>query len=239
MKTMTRKQREMKEREDRILEIARSMLLDGGYHGLNMDRIAAELEYAKGTIYNHFRNKEEIIIALANQSMDKRTSMFERAALFQGLSRERLCAIGVAAEQFVTQFPEHFKLEQLIRSTSIWQKTSEVRREVLRSCERRCVSTIAGIVRDGIAREELKLQHEMTPEDIVFALWSINWGAFSIMTTTTQLADLGIRRPVDTLGHSIDMMLDGYGWRPLSKDHDYRKVERRVMREIFADEQAA
>lgn len=88
MSTLTRKQREIQEREQRILAVARTALLEQGYLGLSMDAIAAHLEYSKGTIYNHFPCKEEIIIALALETNDKRLGMFERAAAWPGLPRE-------------------------------------------------------------------------------------------------------------------------------------------------------
>lgn len=75
------------------------MLVDDGYHGLNKFRIAKSLQYSKGTIYSHFSCKEEIIIALAIQTREERTDgLFRRAAAFHGRSRERMPAIGVAAE---------------------------------------------------------------------------------------------------------------------------------------------
>ena len=105
MVVLSRKQREIKERELRILEVSRPMVITQGYHGLSMDRIAETLEYSKGTIYNHFSCKEEIIIALAVETMEQRFSLFERASSFNGQPRERLTAVGIAAEYFVKLFP--------------------------------------------------------------------------------------------------------------------------------------
>src|SRR5690242_3515432 len=105
--TLTRKQREIQGREQRILDVARSMIVDDGYHGLSMDRIAEALEYSKGTIYQHFSCKEEILMALVNQTMERRLNMFRRAAAFRGRSRERLTAIGLAAELFFQLYPDH------------------------------------------------------------------------------------------------------------------------------------
>ena len=62
--TVTRKQREIAQREDLILETARKMLLERGYLGLTMDRIAEEIEYSKGTVYQHFSSKEDLISTL-------------------------------------------------------------------------------------------------------------------------------------------------------------------------------
>ena len=130
--TLSRKQREIQGREGRILEVARSMIVQDGYHGLSMDRIAEALEYSKGTIYQHFSCKEEILMALVNQSMDRRLDLFRRAAAFRGGSRERMAAIGAACELFFQLYPDHFHIEHTIRITSIKEKTSEQRRLVPR-----------------------------------------------------------------------------------------------------------
>ena len=67
METLSRKQREIQEREALILEVAREMLLERGYLGVTMDRIAQAIEYSKGTVYQHFSSKEDVLVALAGQ----------------------------------------------------------------------------------------------------------------------------------------------------------------------------
>ena len=62
--TLTAKQAQMKRREEQILEVARGMLVTDGYHGLNMERIADEVQASKGTVYNHFNSKEDLMCAL-------------------------------------------------------------------------------------------------------------------------------------------------------------------------------
>ena len=201
-----------------------------------MDRIAESLQYSKGTIYNHFKCKEEIIIALAIQTMEKRAALFIRAAAFHGRTRERMLAIGYAADLFVQRYPDHFKVEQIIRSSSIWEKTSEQRRVVLRACEQRCVGIVVRVVTDAIACGDLKLPEEMTPQDLVFGLWSQSYGAYSIITTSDSLTELGIREPISALQCNIRMLLDGVGWRPLSSETDQNAVLNRIKVEVFSDE---
>ena len=75
MQTLTPKKREILERESRILEVARPMVVREGYHGLNMDRIAEEVRYSKGTIYNHFSCKEEIIIAANGNAIETTSAL--------------------------------------------------------------------------------------------------------------------------------------------------------------------
>lgn len=236
MQTLTRKQREIQDREVRILDVARRMLVDGGYLGLSMDAIAAELEYSKGTIYNHFPCKEEIIIALAVQTLEQRTEMFLRAASAAGEPRKRLSGIGAASELFVRLHPDHLAVEQLVRLASIWDKTSENRRKTMHAAESRCMGIVAGIVRDGIAQGHLTLPEDLAPEELVFGLWSQTFGAYSIIASSDGLQDHGVIEPYNAIRKNINMMLDGYQWTPLSMDYDYLALFERQMAEIFPDE---
>lgn len=236
MQTLTRKQREIRQREIQILRVARGMLVDCGYLGLSMDAIAAALDYSKGTIYNHFPCKEEIIIALAIQTMDQRTDMFVRAASVTGAPRQRLSAVGAAAELFVRLYPDHFGVEQLIRSPSIRDKTSENRRGMMHGAESRCMGIVAGIVRDGIDSGDLQLPSDLTPEDLVFGLWSQAFGAYSIIATSDGLEDHGVVDPYRAVRQTINRTLDGYLWTPLSTECDYLDLFERQMAEVFPNE---
>ena len=236
MSTLSRKKQEIAGREAAILRVARRMLKERGYLGISMDAIAAELDYSKGTIYNHFPCKEEIIIALAIETMDKRSEMFEKASLYVASSRQRMAAIGVASELFVRLYPDHFEVEQLIRSSSIWDKTSEKRRLKMHAGESRCLGIAAGIVREGITHDELTLLDGMSPEDLVFGLWSLSFGAYSIIVTTESLEEHGVRDPYLAVRQNITMMLDGFDWKPLSTEFDYFELFERLVGEVFPDE---
>jgi AcrR family transcriptional regulator len=236
MTAITRKRLDIDRREHDVLDVAREMVLGGGYHGLNMDRIARALGCSKGTVYNHFSCKEEILLALANATMDKRSDMFERAAAFQGGSRERMTAIGVAQELFVRLFPDHFKVEQIVRASSIWEKTSQERREKLNTAEGRCMGITSGIVRDAIARGDLDLASRASAEELVFGLWSMGLGAFILVLNSGSLQQLGVDQPVEALWKNYEAMLDGFGWRPPSTDFDLPAVRQRIQTTVFSEE---
>ena len=69
MVELTRKQRELERPSVKILQVSRPILITEGFQGLSMERVVSQMEYAKGTIYNHFPNKEEIVLALAVESI--------------------------------------------------------------------------------------------------------------------------------------------------------------------------
>jgi AcrR family transcriptional regulator len=235
----SRKQFEIRCREGQILAVARDQILEGGYLGLNMDRIAAQIEYSKGTIYQHFRNKEEILLALVNDALDTRQRMFRVASAFEGPGRVRLATVGAASEAFVQHFPYHFKVEQIVRAASIWEKTSPERRQLMQTCEKSCMETVVELVHDGIAAGDLTLPDDIRPEEVVFGVWSSYLGAQIITHTSDTLHEIGIECPIRSLRTNQQRMLDGYGWRPLSTDFDYPAHMDRVKAELFRHDQFA
>ena len=236
METLTPKKLEIREREARILEIARPIVVKSGYHGLNMDRIAEAVNYSKGTIYNHFSCKEEIIIALAIENMNKRIELFRQAAQFKGCPRFRMMAVGEAAEIFVRRYSDYFQFEQILRLDSVREKTSEKRQSVIQNCEMQCMSVVAGIVRDAIANGDLSLPPQMTPEKLVFGLWSLSSGAYSIILSSESLPEIGVIDPFEQVRNHTAALMDGFGWKPLISEFDPVEVLGRIRTEVFLHE---
>jgi len=236
MATATRKQREIEQREDLVVRVARDMLVTEGYLGLTMDRVAAATEYSKGTIYGHFPNKEELIAAVALSVQQLRLDLFIRAAAFDGSSRERMTAIGMALEIFVRLYPRDFQACRIIDSESIREKISETRQQSLQAGDARCMEVVGSIVRDAIAANDLELATSVTPESITFGLWSMNLGAYSLIYGDVPLERLGIDEPIEQLRQNSQRFMDGHGWKPLYKDFDFSKTVERINAEVFSDE---
>ncbi|MEM7474593.1 MAG: TetR/AcrR family transcriptional regulator [Planctomycetota bacterium] len=215
MVTLSRKQREMMERESQILRLARPILVAEGYQSLSMDRLAVEMEYAKGTLYNHFPNKEEIVAALAIESLGIRRKMFERASILVEGSRLRMTAIGCACDLYAGACPEHFAVEQMLRNAVIWEKSSEKRQKIIQQCELQCMGVVSGIVRDAICKQELDLPPSLSAEEFVFGFWSLTFGSQVLMATSPSLPDVGVNDPVRSLRFHGWTLMNGYGWKPL------------------------
>lgn len=239
MVTPSRKQREIQEREAQILKLARPILLREGYQALSMDRLATLMEYAKGTLYNHFPNKEEIVLALAIESMELRLRMFEAASIASRVPRERLLAIGAACELYTQSCADHFAIEDWIRNSTIWDKSSTARQDLIRQCEGRCMSIVSGIVRDAVAHGDLKLENDLTAEEMIFGFWAINYGSQVLAATSPSLVSLGVPSAPRAIRHHCFTLLNGFGWQPIGDFPDHIKTMDRfgdLLRKQFADQ---
>jgi AcrR family transcriptional regulator len=233
MVELTRKQREIERRTREILRVSKPILVGEGFHALSMDRIAANMEYAKGTIYNHFPHKEEIVLALAVQSMELRRKLFEFSAAVPENSRTRMMAIGIACEFYTHHCHDDFVIEQWMRNVSVWEKSSQQRQNLIRQCETQCLAIVSGIVQDGVSDGSLSVPVELTNEEFVFGFWAITFGSQILMASSPSLPALGIRDPMRAMRIHCATLLNGFQWQPVADLSDYLSESDRLARDLI------
>ena len=232
----TTKQREIQSRESQLLDTAARVLLKEGYAALTMDRLAQELSTAKGTVYNHFPNREEVLLAIAVNAINKRQSMFDLASICQRPSRERFLAVGVACEIYVTHYPHYFLVENLVRHEAIWERCSQERRELLRKQEQRCMSLVSGIVRSAVANNELTLPLALSPEEMTLSIWALTYGAYLIDSTSPSLKDVGVTSVHRAVRVGANKVLDGFCWTPNWSFEEHAEIFDAISTDVFSNE---
>ena len=237
MGTSTRKRREVRQRELLLLDVARRMLIEQGYAGLNMDRLAEATEYSKGTVYLHFSTKEDLVAALALQTLEHRAELFGKALAFPGRSRERFLAVGMADELFFRLHPHHFRSELVFKMADLQERAKAERLVALEGMECQVLDDVMGLIREAVDGGDLVLPAGVSVGDVLFSLFSMAVGTHTaIVHFPTVLEKMGLTSPHDSLRKGNQTYLDGLGWRPLSNDWDYENTFRRLEREVFADE---
>jgi AcrR family transcriptional regulator len=188
-------------------------LAEEGFAGLSMDRIAERVQYSKGTIYQHFGCKEDVLLYLSLRGIAAWRAMYDRALGFRGTSRERILAIYLGHDLAARLYPVEYECIYAVRSFGLRDKISEEGRSIQTEGIAGLVATVMAAVREGVAAGDVRLTAGTTVEEIVYGLWALHYGQ-----------------------RTFHRALDGVGWRPLAADHDYAPVERRIFRELFAEE---
>lgn len=232
----TTKKRQIELREALLLEKAGKILVNEGLSALTMERLADELETAKGTIYNHFPNREEVLLALAVKAINKRLALFDTASMSQGSPKERILAVNVACEIYVVHYPQYFMFENIVRHSAIWERGSDDRRNLLKSEEGRCMTMVSGIVRAAIASGDLKLPEGISPEEMALSLWSLIYGSYLINITSPSLKDIGINDVYRAVRVGCCKTVDGYGWQPLWTQQEHAQKFIQIRATVFPDE---
>lgn len=221
-------------RREYMLEVAQSIIIEDGYINFTIDKLAEATEYAKGTIYQMFANKEEIMASICLEQAQQTYDLFKRASAFQGNHRERMAAIGIAHHIKVMQSPRTFALKLLIMNSSIREKISLELQNEMFTYESKILKLLSSIAQDAIDAGDI--QTSVQPEHIVFNLWSMCFGNASICCSDIQLEKHGMANSLMIVEEGTNCLLDGYNWQPLYNPTDYHKTVLRISSEIFPNE---
>jgi AcrR family transcriptional regulator len=236
--TKSNKKQEIELREQKLLQKAGEILLTEGFAALSMERLADELKTAKGTVYNHYPNREELLLSLAVQALDKRQEMFDVASTSRGRSKERMLAIGVACEIYVSSYPQYFLVENIVRHAAIWERCSDAKRDLMRKQEHRCMALVSGVVRSAIADGDLELPNGMRPEEMTLSLWGLTYGSYLLNATSPSLQELGVDSIHRSVRFGAKCTIDGFGWQPIWTVEEHADHIERICQTVFPNEHA-
>lgn len=236
MSTLSRKQREMLEREELILDVAQSMLNQHGYNHLTMDRVAEAVEYSKGTIYNHFASKEDMVCSLGCRFIKNLIEVFERAYHYDGSTRERYSAIGIGYSLYNQLHPYDSQNIQTLKNNAVREKVSEEKLAEMESLEQKITKISMSIVQEAIDCGDLDKKFQDQVSTIVFGCWSMHYGALLLDQSDIPLQQLGFSPVVKMLWHNANVYLDGYQWTPSSSTTDSEKLFEKISSALFDGE---
>ena len=236
MPTLTRKQREINEREQLILSAAQTMLHQHGYNHLTMDRVAETVEYSKGTIYNHFASKEDLVCSLCCRCVSNLIEVFERAYHFPGTTRERYSAIGIGYSIYHQLHPLDSQILQVVKNNAVREKISEFKLAEMELLEQKITNITSSIVQEAIDCGDLDRRYQDSVSTIVFGCWSMHYGAVMLDQSDIPLYELGFNPVVKMLWKNANIYLDGYQWRPLSKSIDTDSLFEKISTALFDGE---
>jgi len=231
----TRKQRELAEREKLILDTAQTMIHEQGYNYLTMERIAETVEYSKGTIYNHFASKEDLVCSLCCRCISNLIDIFERACQFEGSTRERYSAIGIGYSLYHQTHPMDSHNIQAVKNNAVREKVSKEKLAEMEALEQKITQIAQSIVQDAIDCGDLDKSHQEHISTIVFGCWSMHYGALLLDQSDIPLDELGFNPVVKMLWHNTNIYLDGYNWLPLSTSTDSDELFKKISSALFDD----
>jgi AcrR family transcriptional regulator len=169
-----RKEREKEELKELILNAAREIFLSEGYENTSIRKIAAKIEYSPGIIYQHFRDKNDLLLALHDKAFeDKMEALFISV---QNISDplERLGATGRSYLRYGIEHPQDYELMFILSCT---MEALAVKEEFWKD----------GAVAIGMLKENVKacidagyFRKDLDPDQTSLILWSQVHGLVSL-----------------------------------------------------------
>ncbi len=236
MGTRERRTRERAEREQRILAVGRRLLLERSFAGLTMDRVAEKIEYSKGIVYKHFTSKEDLICGMTAEFLAEILGFFRRAAVFHGSTRERLTAIVVAAQLHFKLAPDQFEVQQISTMDATTARASAPRKAEVERLTAQLLEFFRALADEAVRDGDLTLSSATARDTLVHGAWCMLAGA-ETLGRHERLRRIFKHTDLDAaLRRNLQAFLDGHGWKPLSRRHDYEDTAQRVLREVFPQE---
>lgn len=110
-----------------IYNQAATIFANKGFANTTVDEIAAAAGLAKGTVYYHFKSKEELLFSLIEQGVEKFVVQIETRTAKAKDGAERLDALIEAQVDFFTEYRDFCRtmLSEIWRLESYWKQSSE------------------------------------------------------------------------------------------------------------------
>ena len=185
-----------RERADRILDTARELLLDWGYRRVTIDELARRAGVGKGTVYLHWRSREEV---------------------FHAVSAREAAAMADAIVQAVRDDPAEVALHRYLRRLFV----EAMNRPVLRALYTRDADTLdtflasthhhhleeskLGVNRDylGVLAAEGMLRPGLRLNDLDYTLPTIVFGFFAAEPFLPPSLGLTLDQKADQLADTV------------------------------------
>ncbi|MHB8895641.1 MAG: TetR/AcrR family transcriptional regulator [Candidatus Geothermincolia bacterium] len=186
-----------KDRRSQIIDSAIGLMSDHGVSGATTARIAADVGVSEPTLYRHFKNKQEILLA-ALDVITVRLMFFSASAASNAKNViERVRLMSGAIYDFGISNPEETRV--------LWEAMSATRDEEMRASLRTKVTLmlrlVEGVLAEGIAQGEIR-----EDIDVPLTAWEIaSLGSTLYLALTLGLEDVLTK---DKAMQAIDRLLD-------------------------------
>ena len=209
----------LQERELLIINSAVLLIQQNGIENLTMDKVVAQVPFSKGTVYKHFIGKEDLLLAISNYSIKVLGDLFHRAYQFKGCSRSRMLLLNFSYLIYAMLYPALFQSVLCAKSPNVVGKSSEKHINEGEQLEIKLMTSIHGIVEDGLKDNSLSLPMNMDIQQLCFSNWSMAYGAITLLSGEVEQCSgrtsLIVERELFNLSN---MLFDGMGWKPFTKD---------------------
>lgn len=227
----------LKERELQIISAAVLLIQKNGIENLTMDKVVTQVPFSKGTVYKHFIGKEDLLLGISNHAIALLSDLFYRAFKFEGCARSRMLLLNFSYLIYAILYPALFQTVLCAKSPNVVGKSSEKHIEENTRLEIALMTSIHGIVEEGINDGSLVLPNNMDIQQLCFSNWSMAFGSIILLSGEVDQCSGRTTLIVEReLFNGSNLLYDGLNWAPLSKDISHRDVLKAALSDLFPDE---
>lgn len=185
-----------------ILGAAKRLFMQDGFRGISMRQIAEAVGVTKAALYYHFRDKEELFVAIVEQYLLEMSSLIDEVTASDAGTREQVSEL---VRRILAQPPEQRSIIRLA-SQEIGNISPQNRTRFLAMYHDRFVGRIAALLAAGMGRGDLR------PVDPSLATWTLLGMMYPYFHPTPPTQSLPANAVIDQL---LQIYFDGMSARAL------------------------
>jgi AcrR family transcriptional regulator len=157
----------------RILEMATRLFVAQGYHGISMREIADACGISKPGLYYHFKDKEDLFLAILSENLSELEPIITEAGMQAGGAREQ---IAFFARAIFTRLPAEHRAIIRLASQEMDKVSPEARADFNLRYEQKFIGRLAGLLQRGMEAGDLR---SLDPHLAVWGLLGLMYPFFN------------------------------------------------------------
>ncbi|MFZ3560391.1 MULTISPECIES: TetR/AcrR family transcriptional regulator [unclassified Streptomyces] len=225
MRTTQRKAQEVAERDQKLVDVALDMVCRDGFHNLTLGKLADEAGYSKGTVYNHFTCREDLLIELSAESARRQLRYFQAIADLPWDGVRSVYGMALAYLRHAEVAPVLFECSITARTDAVCKVASEQRLKRRDLVEAQMSQVVGYAVERSVAEGSFE-NADVEAAVAVDALraYILGYAAMHLLSRRFLWAGEEDR---DTRLKVMTSMVSGLGWARLAAD-DVARLQREV-----------
>ncbi|NIB40823.1 TetR/AcrR family transcriptional regulator [Pseudomaricurvus alkylphenolicus] len=208
-------QRKRQQRELEILKQAKLLIEESGYFDMKISELGKRCGISTGTLYSHYPCKEDLLIALGIQSMERRYKDFQEGVKVGETGAEKLIATCLVGANYADKNPSLAEISNLAMSPSIWKRATPALCQRHQALLNEVWEFFLQLYKQ--TRSELNEQEEPEPEA---SATTMGLGVWSLAIGADTLAYSDFDQQTESFVHewkqayicNIVRLLKGWGW---------------------------
>lgn len=200
-----RREEEKERRRAEILDAAIALYAQTGWEAVTMDQVARSARLSRALVYVYFRDKEDLLFAIGERSLQVLRDRFVAAAGSAGTGIEQVGAIGRAYVTYAQDFPHFFDFCTRFQSHSSTADPSSNEGACQKAGDQVMgivVKAIQSGIEDGSIRADIG-----NPIMLATTLWAFTHGTIQLaMAKALELGRRGIEIP-DFIDYAFQLII--------------------------------
>jgi len=205
MEVLERKEKERQFRNELIIDAAECVFFKNGFEHTTMNDIANEAGFSKGTIYLHFKNKQDLHFAIVLRASKLIGKMLKDKHKLKGKPTDKLQIMLKAYIEFSQKYPNYASVLQHFKPSDIKKVSPAYISNFFDSDSPLYIlaETLKDLQKQRIIRKDIKCI------ELALILWSQISGILNMVYFYDSLLKISDSNPEDIIQNHINILLNG------------------------------